>query len=219
MQYFYILFISFSLFSCTSIPKGYLNDDINCNYDDPIFYVSKDELLIDSGTSVILKENNGDYTLLDNSNYKSRFVMLSNDDIINYKTNKNIGIEKWLLYRKNRTIKSSQIKINGNDNLFKEIHYDKQGNITKVIDFEKGYRICYSEAIEIVKKVSKKDIEEYQIEKFHLTHQDLNKFPNQKPKWTVSYKVKEKDQPIISKYYIIDGVTGKIIKTYKRKNI
>ena len=108
---------------------------------------------------------------------------------------------------------SEFLYLNGLNRILKETHYDEQGNITKVIDYEKGYAICWAEAIEIVKKIAKRDIEKYEVTGFNLKHTNLNKFPNVKPEWVISLNGNEEYQRKPYKFYHIDGVTGKFLKT------
>ncbi|MGG6232429.1 hypothetical protein [Tenacibaculum sp. SDUM215027] len=135
---------------------------------------------------------------------------------INKQTNKQLKISKWIDYRKDGSIKSSQfIYLNGNKPVFKETHYNEQGNITKVIDYEKGYNICWAEAIAIVKKIAKKDIEKYEVTGFNLSHNNLNEFPNVKPEWQVTLDGNEEYKLKGVKVYRIDGVTGKFLRITK----
>ena len=101
------------------------------------------------------------------------------------------------------------------DYIGKKTEYDQQGNITKVIDHEKGYQICWAEAIEIVKKIAKKDIKKYNITGFNLSHTNLNEYPKEKPVWRISLDGNEEYEIKDTKVYWIDGVTGKYIKTTK----
>ena len=101
------------------------------------------------------KNEDGDIVISDNENYKNLFSVFSSNSVANYQTNKQLGIDKWILYRENKTIKKvSFIYLNGLKEIKEETHYDEQGNIINVIDYEKGYNICWAEAIEIVKKNS-----------------------------------------------------------------
>ena len=108
------------------------------------------------------------------------------------------------------------------DYIGKKTEYDQQGKITKVIDYEKGYQICWLEAIEIVKQIAKKDINKYKVTSFNLLRNDLNEFPNLKPEWDVTLNGNEEYEEKShskegKKIYVIDGVTGKLIRTYRFK--
>ena len=217
MKYLFLpLFICPFLFSCTSVPVEYLEQDNICNYKESIFHVSKDELKID--LNILKQRKNSDITITDSKVYKNRYSTLSSGNIINYQTDKRTNIGKWLTYRSNGTIKTSEIyHLEKTVKIFKETHYDKEGNVTKVIDYEKGYNICWAEAIEIVKKIAKRDIEKYGITEFYVNHTNLNKQPDVKPIWFVSLKGDEDFKNKTVKHYQIDGVTGKLLKTIKVK--
>ncbi len=214
MKYLYILLLSICFTNCFSVPKEYLANDNTCHYNEPIFKITKEELVLNPNILKQSKDENGDIVISDNENYKNLFSVLSSGSIANYQTSKQLGIDKWILYRKNRTIKRvSFVYINGTKPIFKETHYNEQGKITKVIDYEKGYKICWAEAIEIVKRIAKKDIEKYQVTGFNLTHNNLNEFPNAKPEWQVVLDGNEKYNLKDIKVYRIDGVNGKFLRT------
>ncbi|MFB9056680.1 hypothetical protein ACFFU9_07985 [Mariniflexile ostreae] len=216
MRYTLIFLLNLFFLSCSSIPNEYLANDDACHYTDPIFKITKEELFLNPNILKQSKDENGDIVLTDNKNYKNLFSVLSGGYIANYQTNKKLGIDKWVLYRKNRTIKRvSFIYLNGTKEISQETHYDEKGNITKIIDYEKGYKICWKEAIEIVKKIAKKDIEKYEIKGYNLSHNNLNEFPNGNPEWQISLDGNEEYEEKDTKIYAIDGVTGKLIRTYK----
>ena len=217
MNYLYILLLSVCFTSCSSVPKEYLTNNNTCYYNDPIFKITKEELVLNPNILKQSKDENGDIVISDYKNYKNLFSVLSSGSIANYQTNKQLGIDKWILYRKNRTIKRvSFIYLNGTKEIRKETHYNEQGNITKVIDYEKGYNICWAEAIEIVKKIAKNDIEKYKITGFNLAFRvDLNKFPNEKPEWGITLEKNEDYKPKENKVYWIDGITGMHLRTTK----
>jgi len=217
MKYLYILLLNIFFMNCASVPKEYVANDNTCHYNDPIFKITKEELTLNQNILNQLKNREGDLVIVDNENFNSKFHNLSSEKIINYKTDKRLNIGKWLIYSKNGVIKSSElIYLNGTKKIKEETHYNEQGNITKVIDYEKGYNICWAEAIEIVKKIAKKDIEKYKITQFNLPFRvDLNKFPNEKPEWGVMLEKNENYEPKENKVYWIDGVTGKFLRTTK----
>ena len=132
----------------------------------------------------------------------------------NLQTDKLKNILKIIGYNHLGKIKWVEFKyLNGYINIFKEFDYNEQGKITKVIDYEKGYKICWAEAIEIVKRIAKKDIEKYQVTGFNLTHNNLNEFPNAKPEWQVVLDGNEKYNIKDIKVYRIDGINGKFLRT------
>ncbi|MGG6230359.1 hypothetical protein [Tenacibaculum sp. SDUM215027] len=141
---------------------------------------------------------------------------MGKERLYNKQTNKQIKIEKWLRYNPEGYLSRVKFQyLNGNSNVYKETHYDNQGNITKIIDYEKGYNICWAEAIAIVKKIAKKEIEKYEITGFNLSHNNLNEFPNAKPEWQVTLDGNEEYELKDVKVYRIDGVTGKFLRITK----
>ncbi|MBU2949427.1 hypothetical protein KO493_01815 [Tamlana agarivorans] len=216
MRYLYILLISFFFAGCSSIPKEYLSNNHSCHYNNVIFNISNEELVLNPNILKQLKNKQESIILVDNENYQNRFSNLSSSKIINYQTNKKLDIAKWIVYQKNGIIESSEfIYLNGTKSIFKEYHYNEKGNITKIIDHEKGYNICWAEAIEIVKHVAKIDIEKYEVTAYNLSRVDLNEFPNEKPQWAISLSSNKAYERKDTKVYWIDGVTGVFLKTTK----
>ncbi|OEJ98605.1 hypothetical protein A8C32_05240 [Flavivirga aquatica] len=204
------LFITLLIFSCTSVPKDYLVNNNTCNFNDSIFKITKDEMFFD-----VTRLKGRELIVVNNEFFKNRFYSYEDGEITNKKTNKKLDIGKWIDYYSDGRIKSvTFIYLNGKKEINKETYYDKQGNITKVIDYEKGYNICWAEAIEIVKQLAKRDIKKYKIDSFYLSRIDLNEFPNSNPEWRVSMKGNEAYNEKDRKNYIIDGVTGKLNRTY-----
>ena len=201
-----------------SVSKEYLTTNDICHYNDPIFKITKDEMTFD--VEKYEKElEKGDLVLVDNKKFKNRYYKYPDGEIVNKQTNKQTNIAKWIRYNKNgRIIQSEFMYIDSDidgDYIGKKTEYDQQGNITKVIDHEKGYQICWAEAIEIVKKIAKKDIKKYNITGFNLSHTNLNEYPKEKPVWRISLDGNEEYEIKDTKVYWIDGVTGKYIKTTK----
>ncbi|USD23866.1 hypothetical protein [Flagellimonas marinaquae] len=217
MKYLYILLLSIFFTDCVSIPKGYVANDNTCHYNDPIFKINKEELTLNQNILNQLKNKEGDLVLVDNESFKNEYYKFSNGGILNLKTDKTLNIDKNIGFYPNGKIKYLFFEYtNGYKKIFKEFDYNEQGEITKVIDYEKGYNICWTEAIEIVKKIAKKDIEKYKITQFNLPFRvDLNKFTNEKPEWGVMLEKNENYEPKENKVYWIDGVTGKFLRTTK----
>jgi len=233
MRFLYLIFISLFFLSCGSVPKEYIKNNDICHFNDPIFKISKDEMTFD--VEKYGKElKRGDLVLVDNKNFKSEYWNLMDGDITNKQTNKQLNIEKWIRY-KNGKIKWLRFKYeNGDSKIGREILYDENGKVEKIINHEKGYKICWVEAIEIIKKIAKKDIKKYDIRSFFLHRVDLNEFPNSKPKWIVLFEVPDSldesdyDNEKHEQYrtyivkngttqYVIDGITGKLLKTFITK--
>lgn len=214
MRLLYFL-ISLFLVSCNSVPKEYLVSNSICNYNDPVFEVTKDEL-------------NFKYHSLDSILSEKGALYIENDSLtieiqknLIGKTDKKTKITKWINYHSNSKIKSISffLRNSSQTEIGKEKYYNQQGDITKVINYEKGYKICWAEAIEIVKKIARRDIKKYDIDRFYLSRTDLNEFPNSNPEWRISMKGNEEYNERNTKFYVIDGVTGKLNRTYKTRLI
>jgi hypothetical protein len=211
-----------TLLSCNSVRKTYVTNNNLCQYDDSIFKIHENELKLNDSILKQLKSKK-DITLVDNNFYKNRFYTLESTQITNKQTNKRLNVGKWIRYWPNGSIRwVFNLYLNGSKKIFKETQYDKNGKITQVINYEKGYNICYAEAIAIVKKVAKHKIKKYQITEFFAIHRDLNEFPDAKPEWHVGLsKGNEKYEDEYHKNgqfrYRIDGVTGKVFEKYRIK--
>jgi len=217
MRYLFNVCVSIFLINCATAPKEYIATNDICYYEDPFFKISKDQLTLNPEIPYQLENKEQDIILIDNKNYKDRYYELSDGKIINKQTNKKTSIDKWIVYRKSGVIFSSEfIYINGGNRILKETYYDEKGNITQKIDYEKGYNICWAEAIEIVKKIAKKDIEKYEIIAFNLSYRvNLNKFPNAKPEWGITLDGNEEYDTKDTQVYWVDGITGKYLRTTK----
>ncbi len=217
MRFIYIFLISTFFISCSSIPKDYLTTNDICHTKDPIFKITKEEMTFDVGKYGKALEKK-DLILVDNKKSKNRYYKYPDGEITNKQTNKQLNIGKWIDYFSNGKIKSSTfIYLNGSKEIYKETYYNQQGKIEKIIDHDKGYKICWAEAIAIVKKIAKKDIKKYKIDAFYLLRTDLNEFPNSNPEWDVSMKGNEeynekKYSKKGGKIYVIDGLTGELLK-------
>ncbi len=157
MRHLYILFLGIFFTNCSSVPKEYLVDNTTCHYNDPIFNITQGELILNSKVQKQLLNRKKDLIIVQNKNYINRFYKNKNGGVTNKQTNKRLGIGKWIRYKKNGAILWSEfVYLNGAKRISKETQYNEQGKITKVIDYEKGYNICWAEAIEIVKNSQKR---------------------------------------------------------------
>ena len=215
MKFLYFIFISTLFISCSSVPKEFLENDTICHYDDNIFKITKEEMSFDV-EKYGEKVDKGRLVFTDSNGLKNDFHKSKDESITFKQTNKQLNIQRTIEYNKNGKILFSYFKyLNGSSYIDKETNYDLQGNITKVIDYEKGYQICWAEAIEIVKQITKKDIKKYQVTGFNLSHTNLNEYPNKNPVWAISLDGNEEYEIKDTKVYWIDGITGKYIKTTK----
>jgi len=207
-----ILLLSIAFFiSCSSVPKKYLTDDDICHYNDPFFKITEEEIAFNNKKYDSILSIKGAIYIED----ENHLIEIQKDLI--GKTDKETKLTKWIYYYSKGNIKSVSFSMRNSSSSYigKETYYDQQGNITKVIDYEKGYKICWAEAIEIVKQIAKKDIKKYNITGFNLSHTNLNEYPKEKPVWAISLDGKEEYEIKDTKVYWIDGVTGKYVKTTK----
>ncbi len=223
VKYIYSMLLLSILLSCNSARKSYITNNNLCQYDDPVFNISKDELQLNDSISKQLKNNREELVTFDNDYYNNKYYKFEDGEVTNKLTNKHLNISKWIQYAKNGTIKRVRIiYLNGTKPIFKETHYNDDGKITQVINYEKGYNICYAEAIAIVKKIAKRKIKKYQITEFFAIHRDLNEFPDAKPEWHIglskgSQRYKKEYYKNGQFRYRIDGVTGKVFEKYRIK--
>lgn len=213
-----LIIVVFSLFFIAMI-KAY-SQKKEC-YPDSIFTIHQDEMFLNFDSTqkrrIILsdtKELNNFYTVLESGAFNIKYY-------------KQKEIEKWLFY----TIggKLEHVKYvyayNTNVNLFKEYFFDDNGNITKTVDYEKGFSICWEEAIEICKKqIGEKKLKRLNIKNFYLYRVDGSNpynHPGVKPLWIVwpltnkgnnheDRYLKGKNNGKLS--YCVDGVSGELIK-------
>ncbi len=205
-----------TLLSCNSARKTYVTNNNLCQYDDPIFNISKDELRLHDTILKQLKTLKKNITLTNNNVFLNEYKYYKDELLTNRQTNKQLNVSKYLRYTHQGLLKWVEFEYdNGYKNIYNEIDYDENGNIINTLDYEKGYNICYAEAIAIVKKVAKRKIKKYQITEFNLSHNNLNKFPNVKPEWQITFTKNNESISNPIKVYKIDGVTGKFLGTYK----
>ncbi len=213
----------FLFFSCASVPKVFIQTDDICHYDDSIFNVTKQHSDF-SNALLVDTVKQGRTTIMDNDTLSISLTKSPSGFIWKKITNKTLNIGCWITYYKTGEISNIKyVYTNGHSPLFKESHFDEQGNITKVIDYEKGYNICWAEAIEIVKKKERRLIEKYQITEFYAVHNDLNEFPDAPPVWVIGLSVGNEDfmedkRKNGTRKYRVDGVTGKILGMYRSKS-
>lgn len=207
---FYTLLFVFS--SCASQDK-FLKDNRKCDFDNQFlritekekkFNKNKHDSILNIQPSYVIETNNLITAIsknrIDKKDLKSNFSKF----LVYYPSG---AIKYYYNYVENTN--SYQLKIG------EQIYYDENSKITKTVDFEKGYNICWSEALEIVKKIAKKDIKKNNIIHFIISRSELT----EKPKWTISLIPKHQDKDEYTDNYAIDGVTGELIGKYKVRTI
>ena len=221
MKYALIIGLGLLAAACSSVPKQYLANDNCCHYDDSIFHLKESEMTLNPEVKQYLKDNEGKLITVNTDNFENVFFIIPGiNEISNQQENKQLHIGKWIRYRDDRTIKKVEFKyLNGTNDIRKETYYDQQGHITEVIDYEKGYNICWAEAIAIVKKIARRKIKKWEVTSFNMRHADLNKFPDARPQWYISLNGNEDFQLKDTKHYIIDGITGKYTGSFKSRMV
>lgn len=195
--------------SC-SAQIGFVKTNKTCLFDDPIFEIKKEEMIFDGEKYDSILSDKGVINT-DSDKYIKR---IQSKKI--WLTDKKNNLTKKLKYSSSNHIKQVYfyLRHSSSTNIGKEYHFNENGEIIKTIDYEKGYNICWKEAISILNKIARKDIKKYKIDEFILTRVDINEFPNAKPKWRISMEG-EIDGEYRNDRYEIDGVTGDFIRTYK----
>lgn len=181
---FLSILVMLFLVSCSS----YKN--ISCEYD---YFPAKDEMILDStllnhlGKSMI--RNN---TKIRIHKFKEEyFFKFSYIDTLGIILNQSISYD---FFTKN--IAYCYYNLGGNKSIGKEYHFDEAGNITKVIDNDKGFPICWQQALFIAKKNVGK-ASDWRINKENYKGKNC---------WEVYYH-KRRDR-----FLLIDAQSGKILK-------
>ena len=206
-----LLFVSFLTFA--------QNNESNCNYNDSIFKLFHSEMTFDVQKYKVETMSGYDKILVDNANYKSSFFK-TNDRIGYNQVNKNINIDKTIYYYFNGKVERINFYYQpyeggGNTAIGTSTIFNPDGSVQEIYDYDKGYKICYDEAITIVKQIiGEKRIKTYELQ-FSVGRVDLNKFTDSNAEWYVGvrgndkfYKKNKKSHLIT---YVMHGVTGKFI--------
>ena len=178
------LLLFFLLLSC----KTYKS--VSCEYD---YFPAKDEMILDStllnhlGKSMI--RNN---TKIRIHKFKEEyFFKFSYIDTLGIILNQSISYD---FFTKN--IAYCYYNLGGNKCIGKEYHFDEAGNITKVIDNDKGFPICWQQALFIAKKNVGK-ASDWRINKENYKGKNC---------WEVYYHKRRE------RFLLIDAQSGKIVK-------
>jgi peptidase propeptide and YPEB domain len=182
------ILLFFLLFSC----KGYKSIPNECDYN---YFPTKEEMVLDSLTYPLEEKvviGNKTYR-----NFKSSFNKNVNYLTIDIDT-LGVILTKYIDFN-NGKIKLTNFTISKSGNIGKEYHFDENGNVTKVIDNDEGFAICWQQALFIAKKNTGKKAKEWKISK------DFDDDKNKKY-WEVYY-FEDRDR-----FLVIDAQTGKIVK-------
>ena len=165
---------------------------VSCEYD---YFPTKEEMVLDSITYPLEEKvviGNKTYR-----NFKSSFNKNVNYLTIDIDT-LGVILTKYIDFN-NGKIKLTNFTISKSGNIGKEYHFDKNGNVTKVIDNDEGFAICWQQALFIAKKNTGKKAKEWKISK------DFDDDKNKKY-WEVYYF---EDR---TRFLVIDAQTGEIVK-------
>lgn len=211
-----ILKTVFLLFSFVTFAQNNLP---NCNYNDSIFKLLPYEMTFDIEKYKVESMTGYDRILVDNENYKSYFRK-STDRIYYNQTNRKNKVDKSIYYYYTGKIERIVLyyqpyEESGSIEIGSSTIFNPDGTVQEIYNYDKGYKICYDEAISIVKKiVGVKKIKKYEL-KFSVGRVDLNQFTKSKAEWYVGvrgndefYKKNKKSYLIT---YVIDGISGKFL--------
>ncbi len=209
MKTIYIIPFHIILFLSCNAQKGFIENDDLCKFDDIVLNNEKTISTTNKEDSILLHQ--GSFDKIDNEINQVRLFRHPNYGTIT-KTilNKETNIIKSLVYENKNLIGSFFRYKVGDLDIGKEIEYDANGSMIKMIDHsdKKNYPICFKEAMAIVeKKIPKKDTifgierEKKIIEKKETLYywQVYVDEINNKPSRTIWI-------------YKVDGATGKIFE-------
>ena len=172
------------LISCRSYKS------VSCEYD---YFPTKDEMVLDS----TLIPSKGDFSKeIRINNYIKMRIGKSKNEITKYISIDTFGIvlRRFVMYSTSKKINYTFYSIG--KPLGKEYHFDEAGNITKVIDNDKGFPICWQQALFIAKKNVGKASD------WHINKENYKG----KNCWEIYYH-KRRDR-----FLLIDAQSGKILK-------
>ena len=181
------LLLFFLLLSC----KTYKN--VSCEFD---YFPTKDEMVLDS--NLLRKSVDLGKEKVINKHIKMR-VNKTIKGYTKYIDIDTLGIElnRFVVYTPSKKIDYTFFSLG--PYIGKEYHFDENGNVTKVIDNDEGFAICWQQALFIAKKNTGKKAKEWKISK------DFDDDKNKKY-WEVYY-FEDRDR-----FLVIDAQTGEIVK-------
>ena len=179
------LLLFFLLLSC----KTYKN--VSCEFD---YFPTKDEMVLDSITYPLNQNISIGHKTY--RNFKSSFNKNINYLAIDIDT-LDVILTKYIDFN-NGKIKLTNFTISKSRNIGKEYHFDENGNVTKVIDNDEGFAICWQQALFIAKKYAGKDAFEWMIGK---------DFYKERNAWEIYYRKNKTPY-----FLVIDAQTGEIVR-------
>ena len=202
----------FFLGSCAS-QKAFIKSNKNCGFNNPFLILKDNEKIFNKEKYDSVLKIQPSYV----EDKKDVTISISKYRITKKELKSNF--QKFIAYYPSGKIKyyyNFIENINGQElKIGKQVFYNENSEIIKVVDFEKEYNICWIEALDISKRLAKKEIKENNITDFIITRGQLN----EKPKWIISLIPKIQNEEDYTNNYVIDGVTGQLTKTYKVRTI
>ena len=180
-----IILLLLLLVSC----KTYKN--VSCEFD---YFPTKDEMVLDSITYPLNQNISIGHKTY--RNFKSSFNKNINYLAIDIDT-LDVILTKYIDFN-NGKIKLTNFTISKSRNIGKEYHFDENGNVTKVIDNDEGFAICWQQALFIAKKYAGKDAFEWMIGK---------DFYKERNAWEIYYRKNKTPY-----FLVIDAQTGEIVR-------
>ena len=180
-----IILLLLLLVSC----KTYKN--VSCEFD---YFPTKDEMVLDSITYPLNQNISIGHKTY--RNFKSSFNKNINYLAIDIDT-LDVILTKYIDFN-NGKIKLTNFTISKSRNIGKEYHFDENGNVTKVIDNDEGFAICWQQALFIAKKYAGKDAFEWMIGK---------DFYKKRNAWEIYYRKNKTPY-----FLVIDAQTGEIVR-------
>ena len=180
------LLLFFLLLSC----KTYKS--VSCEYD---YFPTKDEMVLDS--NLLRKSVDLDKEKVINKHIKMR-VNKTIKGYTKYIDIDTLGIElnRFVVYTPSKKIDYTFFSLG--PYIGKEYHFDENGNVTKVIDNDEGFAICWQQALFIAKKYAGKDAFEWMIGK---------DFYKKRNAWEIYYRKNKTPY-----FLVIDAQTGEIVR-------
>ena len=180
------LLLFFLLLSC----KTYKS--VSCEYD---YFPTKDEMVLDS--NLLRKSVDLGKEKVINKHIKMR-VNKTIKGYTKYIDIDTLGIElnRFVVYTPSKKIDYTFFSLG--PYIGKEYHFDENGNVTKVIDNDEGFAICWQQALFIAKKYAGKDAFEWMIGK---------DFYKERNAWEIYYRKNKTPY-----FLVIDAQTGEIVR-------
>lgn len=202
--------------SCQS-PQAILANKAICYYDTTI---TKEEISFDviKYAGLLSEERHPITSTNDYFDDNIIYQSINDHQISNWQTNTVTSLQKLATYTQDGKIIDIDFYYNY-EAVGKSFRYDEKGNIEEITDHDKGYKVCWAQAIEIAKKFERRHLSRDSLIRIWLDRDEWRDTPDFKPQWKVRIVTAAKNQPPPTflkrdKVFVLDGITGKLIKTY-----